>query len=251
MHSLLNSTENVTAGMTWRDSNRSESNNMALHSCQSEEAVLANREHLARELGVPLHRFVLANQTHSDHFYEVTNKDLGKGTLSAETAIRDTDALFTYEQSIVLGAFTADCVPLLLWSSKSTLVAAVHSGWQGTVKEIVPKLLHFLQNEKNEDPLSLHVYIGPALSEQRFEVDADVADRYKQLGYADPFIRYEDKTGKFHIDNILTVKEQCLRAGIPGDNITYSSTCTFTSEHGFSYRQDRQSGRHLGFIYRH
>lgn len=243
-------TAQLTAGLTLRDETRPESNNIALHSCVSTDAVLENRHQLAAELGVPLSQFVLANQTHSATFYEVTKEDWGRGTTSLDTAIPDTDALFSYEFNTVLGVFTADCVPLLLWSEQTGLIAAVHSGWQGTVKEIVPKLLTHLIEEKGEDPTHLHAYIGHCLSQERFEVDADVAQKYQALGYADDLIMFRQETGKYHIDNEATVKKQCLLAGMLETHIEQSKICTFTSEQGFSYRQDKQAGRHLGFIFR-
>lgn len=243
-------TAHLTVGLTLRDETRPESHNIALHSCVSPDAVLENRHQLAAELGVPLSQFVLANQTHSANFYEVTKDDWGRGATSLETAIPNTDALFSYEPNTVLGVFTADCVPLLLWSEQSGLIAAVHSGWQGTVKEIVPKLLTHLIEKKGEDPNHLHAYIGHCLSQDLFEVDADVAQKYQELGYTDDWIKYREETGKYHIDNGATVKEQCLRAGVLEAHIEQTAICTFTSERGFSYRQDKQAGRHLGFIFR-
>lgn len=240
----------ITFGISLKNPDRPENNNMALHSCENPEAVVENRKRLAEELGVSLDQFVLAQQTHSNHFYHVTSKDKGRGAWTTEDAISDTDALFTYEPNIVLGAFTADCVPLLFWSEQSHLIASVHSGWQGTVKEIVPALLLHLKDQHGEDLSSVHAFIGPALSEEKFEVDSDVAELYKQLGYADAFIRFKEETGKYHIDNALTVREQCIRAGIRPDFIDHSTVCTYQSPDGFSYRQNKKDGRHLVFILR-
>ncbi|MEG0473118.1 MAG: polyphenol oxidase family protein, partial [Solibacillus sp.] len=94
----------------------------------------------------------------------------------------------------------------------------------------------------------LHVLIGPALSQEKFEVDADVYDQFKALGYADDFIYYNETSKKYHIDNQLTVKKQCELAGVPAENIQIDSMCTFLDESGFSYRQTKQAGRHLSFI---
>ena len=38
---------------------------------------------------------------------------------------------------------------------------------------------------------------------------------------------YKEETHKYHIDNQQTVKKQCELAGIPAENITIDSTCTF------------------------
>lgn len=240
----------VTWGITMKSPDRPENNNMALHTCLNLADILDNRKQLAQELDVPLDQFVLANQTHSDHYHEVTASDAGKGAFSADTAILDTDALFTYEPNLVLGAFTADCVPMIFWSASSHLIGAVHSGWQGTVKEVVPKLLSHLKEEKKENMADLHVVLGPALSQKKFEVDGDVAEKYKQLGYADHLITYKEETNKYHIDNAQTVREQCLRAGVLPEHIHVSPVCTFEAADGFSYRQYKQDGRHLGFILR-
>ncbi len=45
-------------------------------------------------------------------------------------------------------------------------------------------------------------------------------------------------------------KKQCELAGIPSKQIDIDATCTYLSPNGFSYREDKQAGRHLSFIMR-
>lgn len=59
---------------------------------------------------------------------------------------------------------------------------------------------------------------------------------------------YNDDTDKYHIDNQLTVKMQCKLAGIPAERIRIDWTCTYVDPDGFSYREDKRCGRHLGFV---
>lgn len=240
--------ENFIAGITLK-SNTHEENNMALHVCLSMEEVRKNREHLAISLGYTLDDFVCAKQTHSANFYKVTSADKGKGAYSYDTAIAHTDALYTYEKGIVLTTFTADCVPVVLYNEQTGLSAVIHSGWQGTIKEITPKLLQQLFAEGN-NPHDIQVVIGMAISQEKFEVDEDVFMKFKALGYADAFIYFNTTTSKYHINNQLTVKKQCELAGIPSEHITIDTTCTYQAPNGFSYRQDKQCGRHLTFIVR-
>ena len=236
-------------GMTLKDSTKPEGNNMALHVCTNETAVLENRQALAQSLGVELNDFVCANQTHSANFYEVKRADSGRGALSLDTAIADTDALYTYEPNIVLCSFTADCVPVLFYHEETGLIGAIHSGWQGTVKEITRKVFVHLIKEGNA-PTGFHVYLGMALSQEKFEVDQDVYDQFSALGYANEYMYYKKDTNKYHIDNQLTVKKQCELAGVPLDQISLDRNCTFKSNEGFSHREDRQAGRHVSFIMR-
>lgn len=241
---------NILSGMTLKDCSEVECNNTALHACVSPVDVINNRRQLADFLQCDLEDFVFANQTHSANFHKVTTQDRGKGAWQQDTAIPDTDALYTFEPNIVLCSLTADCVPVLFYSVDRTLIGTVHSGWQGTVKEITLKLFHHLQQYEHCDLSRVHVQIGAALSQEKFEVDEDVYRKFHNLGYADEFMFYNAVTQKYHIDNQLTVKKQCTLAGITEANITIDRTCTFLSPEGFSYRQDRQAGRHVSFISR-
>ena len=242
--------EKIIAGMTMKDKKELEQGNMALHACINPEHILENRKKLATSLSCGIDNFVCANQTHSVHFHRVTLEDKGSGARRKDTAIANTDALYTFEPNIVLTSFTADCVPVILYNNVNGLIGVIHSGWQGTIKEITPKLFKHLMEVENCNPSDFHVQIGAALSQEKFEVDADVYVKFKDLGYANDFMYYKESTNKYHIDNQLTVKKQCELAGIPSDQITIDPTCTFLSPDGFSYREDKQAGRHLSFIMR-
>lgn len=245
---LLINNKYLVAGTTIRDLNTPEQNNMALHICNNTNAIIKNRQQLAQNIGCDVMDFVCAEQTHSANFYKVTSVDRGRGAVTMENAIPNTDALYTYEPGILLTSFSADCVPVLLYNEKSGVIGAVHSGWQGTVKEVTSRLLHQLIVEESNDASAFHVYIGTALSQQKFEVDRDVYEKFKALGYADEFMYFNPDTNKYHIDNQKTVKKQCELAGIPANQITIDDTCTFLNEQGFSYRQDKKCGRHMSFI---
>lgn len=242
--------ETFLTGMTLKDVTALEDNNMALHVCEDSMNIIKNREKLAASLHTELAHFVSANQTHSDNFHKVTLADTGRGARQIETAIPDTDALYTYEPNLVLCSFTADCVPVIFYNKTNGLIGVIHSGWQGTVKEITSKIFQHLIQVEQCRPNDFHVQIGAALSQEKFEVDEDVYLKFKNLGYADDFMYYNDHTHKYHIDNQQTVKKQCELAGIPTAQITIDPTCTYVSPEGFSYRENKKCGRHLSFIMR-
>jgi len=235
-------------GMTLKDDSEFENNNMALHICENPSNIIENRQKLAASLNCNLDDFICANQTHSANFQRVTLADKGRGAKQLETAIVDTDALYTYEPNLLLCSFSADCVPVIFYNAVNGLIGVVHSGWQGTIKEITPILLEHLVQDEQCNPSDFHVQIGAALSQEKFEVDKDVYVKFKDLGYADDFMYYNEQTHKYHIDNQKTVKKQCELAGIPSEQITIDQTCTYLNPDGFSYRQDKQSGRHLSFV---
>ena len=240
--------EKFVAGMTLKEEGAPEQNNTALHVANDLEDVIENRAKVARFLKVELDNFVCAHQTHSANFYKVTRADKGRGVLTQKTAIPNTDALYTFEPGIVLCSFTADCVPVMFYHEACGVVGVIHSGWQGTVKEITRRVFRHLIDVEKCNPEKFHVYIGSALSQEKFEVDEDVFEKFHMLGYAEKFIYYKSETGKYHIDNQKTVRKQCELEGIPSGRIQIDSTCTYISEEGFSYREDKQTGRHLSFM---
>ena len=245
---LYTNNEQYISGMTLKDFAEPESNNMALHACENPQMVLANREKLARFLDVPLADFICTQQTHSANFQRVSLADKGRGAYDASDAFSDTDALYTFDAGVVLCSFAADCVPVIIHDRSTGLIGVVHSGWQGTIREITSKLLQQLIEFEQCNPADLDIQIGASISQQQFEVDQDVYSKFNSLGYASEFIYFNDATNKYHIDNQATVKRQCEIAGIPSGQIHIDRNCTFSSTEGFSYRQDRKSGRHLIFV---
>lgn len=260
------------AGMTLRDETEPENNNMALHVCKNPDDVIGSRKKLADYLSCSPDDFVCVNQTHSTNFYKATADDRGRGAYDAGTAIERTDAVYTCEPGLLLCCFTADCVPVIFYNQQNEqavgqgqtggqdetgqhnrtggrgIAGVIHSGWLGTVNEITPKVLSHMINHEKCVPGDFHIYIGKAISQDKFEVDEDVFLRFKELGYADEFITYNSQTGKYHIDNQLVVKKQCEMAGIPADRISVDRTCTYKDPAGFSYRRDKECGRHMSFI---
>ena len=93
-------------GMTLKDDTELESGNMAIHVCVNQNDVIENRRKLALALHCDLDDFVSSCQTHSSNFHKVTREDRGRGSQRMDTAIMDTDALYTYEPNLLLCCFT-------------------------------------------------------------------------------------------------------------------------------------------------
>ena len=243
--------ENITAGTTLKDPNQALNGNLALHTGENPTQVVANRQTLADALQVDADQFVFANQTHSKKAYRVKAGDRGRGSLSTEDAVDDVDALYTYESDVVVGVFTADCVPVIFYDEDTGLIGAIHSGWKGTVQDIVSATFAQIKNENPDIYMgNIKVILGPSIAQKSFEVDKDVADQFKALGYADDLIQWDDGHGKYLVDNQATVAEQLKRVGILADNIRLSDQDTLAMVDGFSYRLDKTPGRHFNFITR-
>lgn len=247
---IYSESNNFLLGITLKNEQTPENNNMAFHVAKSKKNVINNREKLAKSLNMNLNNFVFAQQTHSNNIYKVTKCDRGRGAYSSATAIPSTDALYTNERNIVLCTLAADCVPIIFYNENCGTIGVIHSGWRGTVNEITYHMFDHLINVEKCNQNQFYVYIGAAISQSKFEVDEDVYRKFIALNYADDFIYFNNETNKYHINNKLIVKKQCELLGIPTEQIFVDSMCTYKNDLGFSYRENKTSGRHMGFIVR-
>ena len=203
----------------------------------SPQAVNANWDKVKKYL--PFKEIHLLRQIHSDKFY-LTEKFWGKSPLWLD----DGDALITSLPGLGVGVLTADCVPVLMVNKKTKGVAAVHSGWRGTLEKISLKVLEKISPGA---PENVKVVIGPAISVQRYRVGEEVVENFRKEGFPHGVYR-EDPSGNFYLDIPGAVRYTLLNAGVPEKNIEIVPCCTYECGHFFSYRRDKITGRQLSVI---
>ena len=246
---LWKQTPHLLAGTTLRDPNMPENGNLALHTPGEEAAVLNNRKQFVKELGISLSDCVFLQQTHSDHFVEVTAQMAGKGALSYQDGIVDCDACYTREEGLLIGDMTAGCAPILLYDELQGIIAAIHAGWKGTLHQITAKLVKHLIEQEQVDPAYLHAYIGPSIAFSSLEVGSEVIEQIHKLPLASaPYIQ-ELENGKALLDNVGLNKKMLLELGVLPHHITIDKNDTkCDNPNFFSYRRDHACGRHFTYI---
>ena len=242
----------IRGGFTRRDIDAPEYGNTALHICISPEDVMINRNAIAQET-LPLESWVLAGQKHTNHIVRVTKADRSKGAFDAQTAFQNTDGLYTTDPDVLIGVFTADCIGMLLYDPTIPLVAAVHSGWKGTVQAILSVLLKELQSQNLLHPESLQIRFSPSLMKDSFEVGPEVVSALQEMAKKenssidDAF--FEGEGDRSFVDHQLIQKKILEAYGIPEENMHFSDQDTKTSPDCFSYRRDgRLCGEHFSWI---
>lgn len=153
------------------------------------------------------------------------------------------DALITSKKNLGLAIAVADCTPIFIYDKKNKVIAAVHSGWQGTESKILLKTLIKLQKEFSSKPGNMIVYIGPSISQINYEVGKEVAEKFDQT-----FVK--PKGDKYLLDVSGINYQILLDFGIPQNQIQKSELCSYEfSTLLHSYRRDgNSSGRSLGVI---
>lgn len=245
--------ENIIAGTTLRQGGVSKgplnSFNLALNVNDDNDNVIENRQRLASMLHTDFKHMVSPTQTHSTHLKKVTLEDGGKGMLSLEDAINDTDALYTKDENLFLLTYHADCTPVLLYDKKEKLIASIHAGWKGNVHEIVLKTLRYLHQHEQCQPENIYAYIGPCLGYDAFEAKEDIISLVNQMEINGKTYYHEVSKGVYRLDAKGLAKEQLTYFGVPEHHITIDPHCTKSDpENFFSYRNDHACGRHVSFI---
>jgi YfiH family protein len=210
---------------------------------------MKNREALASQLHISLSHMILPHQEHTVNFAKVTLADGGKGMYSLDTALPATDATYTRDAGLVLWSSHADCCPVLMYSPDQHLIAAIHSGWKGTVHEIVGKVTKHLIDNEHVNPTNLLVYTGPALEQRNFEAMDDIIDLVKAMSFdTSSFYRIKDET-HYTLNTKGLIKQQLLNLGVKEEHIEQSPICTFEDERFFSYRKTKTKDRNMSIIY--
>ena len=211
--------------------------------------VIINRQRLAEKVGIPLNHWVFCRQSHTDQLRKVTSHDRGRGAFDHEDGIRDCDALYTTDEDTVLAFVHADCVPVLLVEPDKHLIAAIHAGWPGTLKEITTKVIQELQIKEQINPSQLRVYLGPAVSYASSLITENIQPYLEKMSFnPQEFVTlFPNNQAKIDIRG-LNIK-MLLDAGVQYENITNLDIDTYLNDDlCFSFQRNGVTGRHITFI---
>lgn len=208
--------------------------------------VQRNRHWLAGQIGIPSDRIILPRQTHTDHVAYIGAEFLKMPPADQRTHIEETDALITALPNICIGVSTADCVPILLYSTGKRAIAAIHAGWRGTVKRIVQRTVQTIQQLLEVPPQDLHAIIGPSISVSAFEVGQEVADQFEAQNFPSTCID-RASYAKPHIDLWVANAWLLEECGVPLPHIEISGICTYT--HADTFFSARRLGIDSGRIF--
>ena len=193
---------------------------------------------------------VQAHQVHGFRVAVVDRPDITRDALG------DYDALVTGVPGCAVGVHTADCVPILIYNPVRRVVAAVHSGWKGTVQRISQKVLFVMKQEFGSRPEELRVAIGPAIGPDSFQVGEEVVQFFKEQGFPLEEI-WHFRPGRsgipmadgHHIDLFKANRWLLEEAGVPASAISVCGIDSYTDPTFFSARREGLScGRTISCI---
>lgn len=196
-----------------------------------------------------------ANQTHSDHIMTLrADEKLPEMVMRAPHEVDDVDAFVTDRRDILLLIQVADCQPVLLFdpgtSERSPVLGVVHSGWRGSVQNIIGKTVATMRDAFGADPSRILVGVGPSIG---------TCCNY----FTDP---HQELPEEFHsyilpdkrVDFLRVTRDQLVHEGVSEANIEFSgvsprdasaSLCTCdTTNDFFSYRRENRLTGRFGLV---
>jgi YfiH family protein len=138
----------------------------------SPDRVQENRRRFLSALDLENARLITLRQIHSDRVH-IIEDNFGRWNQSKG------DALCTRVENVALAVQIADCVPVLIADPAHNAVAAVHSGWRGTLARVLPKTIQEMKLRFGSDPASLLIALGPGIRACCFEIGLEVADPFE------------------------------------------------------------------------
>lgn len=169
-----------------------------------------------------------ARQVHGDAIFIATDP------LQDDLEVDGYDALMTDQPDMALLIQQADCQAITLFDPKKPAIAAIHSGWQGSVLNITGKTVGAMTSAYNSSALDLQARISPSLGPCCAEFV------HHALELPDSFLSFQVKEN--HFDFWQISKMQLLEAGLQEKNIHIAGICTSCSPDYFSYRRACRNG---------
>ncbi len=206
--------------------------NLALHVGDDPGHVAQNRQLLQQELNLPAEPSWI-NQTHG----------IRAVTLEQESN-RDADAAITRARGIVAVVMTADCLPILICNRDGSEVAAVHAGWRGLQAGVIQAALAKMKSPSEK----LLVWIGPGISQDCFEVGAEVRTAFIDSMQDGQSFFNENRNGHWLCD--LAGLAELVLKGQGVIDVYRAPNCSYRdAELFFSYRRNATTGRMASLIW--
>lgn len=141
----------------------------------------------------------------------------------------------------VLAIQLADCQGILLHDPQARVVANIHSGWRGSVGNIISVCVAAMQSEFGCRPEHIFAGISPSLG----PCCAEFIHYRTEI----PEIYWQFKDASDYFDFWKISQHQLINSGLLPQHIEIANICTKCNSHLFySFRKKKNTGRFLSVI---
>ena len=191
----------------------------------------SQRDAAAALLGLPAP--LLLKQVHGTTIYRAAH--------SAQGLDGDGWTLGPGDEGLCVAVFTADCMPLYLWTDDGKYAGVFHAGWKGMAAGMPAKAVAALV-ERGAQASRLQAAFGPHIS-------ADVYKVGKELESLFPAESFRRSGGDVFLDLDSDARRQLVAAGVCADMIGPAAPCTLAHADSYhSFRRAKDGARMLAFL---
>lgn len=214
--------------------------NIGLGCGDDPEHVRENRKRMLNCLGIE--KAVFLSQVHGDRVHVIRQGQVNPDEVwdpdTGQTAVPVTaDGIITDQPGLGLVIQAADCQAVILYDPERRVLANVHSGWRGSVADILGKTVAKMGSEFGCRPASILAGISPSLG----PCCAEFVNFRQEL--PEPLWRYKVADRPL-FDFWALSRDQLMAGGVTADHIRCMEMCTVCrTDLFFSYRGERQTGR--------
>jgi len=210
--------------------------NVGMNSGDKSSVIENNRKLIIKQMGMkPL---VFLNQVHGTKIkvLKKADNDLSEAFQPGREAYT-ADGIITDMKNICLVIQVADCQAILLYDHKNKIIANIHSGWQGSIKNIigecVDQMIFQFACQPDNIIAGISPSLGPCCSEFINYKDEIPENLWKY--------KFQDKD---YFDFWKISCDQLMDKGIKKDNIENMEICTKCNMDKFySFRGEKTTGR--------
>jgi YfiH family protein len=159
-----------------------------------------------------------------------------------ENAGLEGDGWILSKPGITAAVYTADCVPLFLWSEDGKAAGVFHAGWRGTEKKMAQAAVAALRERLGVPASKLSAATGAHIAACCFKVGEEFTGLF-------PASTLTRRGENLYMDLAAETRRQLVEAGVPAERIGAPAPCTAChADDYFSFRRDKQDARLLALL---
>ena len=161
---------------------------------------------------------------------------------SLENAGFEGDGWLVSKPGLTAAVYTADCVPLFLWSDDGKAAGVFHAGWRGTEKKMAQAAVAAFRDRLGIPASRLSAATGAHIASCCFKVGEEFTKLF-------PSLVLMRRGESLFMDLAAETRRQLVEAGVAAERIGAPAPCTAChADDYFSYRRDKQDARLLALL---
>jgi YfiH family protein len=151
----------------------------------------------------------------------------------------EADAAVTRTPGVVLAILTADCLPVVFAAQDGSEIAAAHAGWPGLSAGMLEATVAAMRTA----PEALQAWIGPAAGPARYEIGAEVRERFLDHDARAAAAFVPTRAGHWLVDLFAIARMRLVAAGLDPAQVHGGGLCTLSDPaRFFSHRRSTLAG---------